>query len=125
MMRDYYTIKEAAYLLGVGESTIRAWISTGQIRAYPVINKTKKEWDFNDIPGTLYGNNFCYAIPAASLDNVNPDYRMLIGKRNLVRDQQELDEYLDYLDKRYADLCSELDEIGKIQNHLREIKPYL
>ncbi len=125
MMRDYYTIKEAAYLLGVGESTIRAWISTGQIRAYLVINETKKEWDFNDIPGTLYGNNFCYAIPAASLNNVNPDYRMFIGKRNLVRDQQELDEYLDYLDKRYADLCSELDEIGKIQNHLREIKPYL
>lgn len=119
-MRDYYTIKEAAYLLGVGESTIRAWISPD-----PVINGTMTEWDFNNIPGTLYGNNFCYAIPAASLDNVNPDYRMLIGKRSLVRDQQELDEYLDYLDKRYADLCSELDEIGKIQNHLREIKPYL
>lgn len=124
-MREYYTIKEAAYLLGVGESTVRAWIRTGRIKTYPLVCENNKEWEFNDVDKLVKTNGCCYAIAPEALDNVNPDYCMFVGKKKLVRDQREINEYLDYLDKRYADLCSELDEIAKIQNRLREIKPYL
>lgn len=124
-MREYYTIKEAAYLLGVSKETVLSWITKGRLKAYRVKSETKKEWDFDDQVDMSNDCRYCYAIFPEMLDTLDISSSLLTDNKCTLRDRQELNEYLDYLDKRYADLCSELDEIAKIQNSLREIKPYL
>lgn len=125
MMREYYTIKEAAYLLGVSKATVLYWITKGQLKAYKVKSEAKKEWNFDNQVDMSNDCRCCYAISPEWLDMLDISNSLLTDNKCTARDRQELDGYLDYLDKRYADLCSELDEIAKIQNRLREIKPYL
>ena len=124
-MREYYTIKEAAYLLGVSKETILSWITKGQLKAYKVKSEIKKELDFNEQVDMPNNRMCCYAIFPDSLDTLDISSNLLTDRMVAVRDRQELNGYLDYLDKKYADLCSELDEVTKIRNHLRKIKPYL
>lgn len=120
-MREYYTIKEAAYLLGVSKETILSWITKGQLTACEI----KKELDFNEQVDMPNNRICCYAIFPDALDTLDISNSLLSDCRVAVRDRQELTEYLDYLDKKYADLCSELDDVSKFRNHLRKIESYL
>lgn len=124
-MREYYTIKEAAYLLGVSKETILSWITKGQLTACKVKSEIKKELDFNEQVDMPNNRICCYAIFPDALDTLDISNSLLSDRRVAVRDRQELNGYLDYLDKKYADLCSELDEVSKIRNHLRKIESYL
>ncbi len=104
-----YTVDEVAYLLGVSKNTVREWIRIGKMKGFL----------------TLCDNGPCYVVLPEDLDEFYPESRH--GQIQLLRNQakQDKQQYLDYLDKRYYDLCNELDTISKIKSYIEEVEPYI
>lgn len=107
--KSCYTVDEVAYLLGVSKCTVREWIRTGKLEGYL----------------TLYGGNICYAVLPEELDKFYPESGH--SQTSWLRNQAKRDkqQYLDYLDKRYYDLCNEIDTISKIKSYIEEVEPYI
>ncbi|RHT38339.1 DNA-binding protein [Firmicutes bacterium AM31-12AC] len=104
-----YTINEVAYLLGVSKRTVCEWIRIGKLKAFL----------------TLCDTGVCYVILPEELDKFYPESGR--SQTQLLRNQAKRDkqQYLDYLDKRYYDLCNEIDTISKIKSYIEEVEPYI
>lgn len=116
MSKNYYTVKELAELFEVNIELVRRWIREGRLKA---------EWcecvSKNDI--REFGGYIVYATELERFDPVHERHslEMLMGQQN----RRENQRYLDYLDKRYADLESELELVQQTREYLRSIEPYL
>lgn len=116
MRKEYYTVNELAELFEVNMELVRRWIREGRLKA---------EW-CDCVSRNAIQEFGGYIVYAAELEKFDPikgkhSLDMLIGQQN----RRESQRYLDYLDKRYEDLCSELELVNQTRTYLRKIEPYL
>ena len=126
-MRDYYTIKEAAYLLRVSPSTIRNWIKMGKLKAFTLQSETRKEWDFNDrVDQSNMDVPIAWYIKPEALDELIFD--MPVGSMRRFEcscKKRDLIDCMDMLDRKEQELYDQLETIDKIKSYIRkEIEPY-
>lgn len=116
MNKKYYTVRELAGMFEVDIKTVRRWINEGLLKAYWCKCVSVKG-------NTEYGG---YIVYEADLEDFDPiknrhSLRMMMADQN----RKENQKYLDYLDKRYDDLCNELEIITRTREYLKSIEPYL
>lgn len=124
-MRNYYTVREVAYLYGVSEQLVLRWIRNGELKTMRIPNVQEDEHYYSG-KRIQPNNDFGYAISPETLDRFMPDasYRsvQLLEAKNR---KSRRDEYLCYLDKREQDLYDEIEFISKMRSYIEEIEPYI
>ena len=116
MSKEYYTVKELAELFEVNTELVHRWIREGRLKA---------EW-CDCVSRNAIQEFGGYIVYTAELEKFDPikgkhSLDMLMSQQKRIENQR----YLDYLDKRYEDLYSELELIDQTRSYLRKIKPYL